>query len=320
MGGTPKEREPSISVIVVSHDHERYIGQCLDAIAAQTYRDFELVVLDDSSSDASAERAETWLANSDLNATLIVNERNRGICATLNRALEHTTGDLISYVSADDYYEPGKLERERDLLSRSDPAVAFVYSDMRVVDADGQMLASTWYPRDRYPTGAPEGRVFDQVIAGNFISAPTVMMRRSAIESVGGYDESMVYEDFDLWLRITDRFEVRYLPEVLANFRVLPTSLSHSPERTIDVRESRVRALSKWFGTSAPIDDVIARRAWAIGRRTIVDDPRRARGMLRPVLEHQPTLSRRAVYGASYVPGFGQVIRASIALRDRLKP
>ena len=258
----------------------------------------EVIVVDNASTDQTAAVALAMGA-------VVIAEPTRNIARARNTGARSAHGDTLFFLDADTLVPPTVLSRVARLMSEPrclGGAIDVRHGPSRV---SVRLYLRFWRIVGRL-AGMAQG-------AAQF-------WERERFLNLGGYDESMVYEDFDLWLRITDRFEVRYLPEVLANFRVLPTSLSHSPERTIDVRESRVRALSKWFGTSAPIDDVIARRAWAIGRRTIVDDPRRARGMLRPVLEHQPTLSRRAVYGASYVPGFGQVIRASIALRDRLKP
>src|SRR6478609_9224875 len=103
---------PQVTVIVVSYNHERFITGCLNSISAQTFTDFELVIIDDHSSDDSAARARDWVARSGLSARVIVNDESRGICANLNLALRESDSEFVSYVSADDAYEPKKLERQ----------------------------------------------------------------------------------------------------------------------------------------------------------------------------------------------------------------
>ena len=83
---------PAVSQIVFTYNHERFVEQCLDSVAAQTFDDFELIIIDDCSTDRTVERIESWLSESPLEARLVVNERNLGICATRNIALRALPG------------------------------------------------------------------------------------------------------------------------------------------------------------------------------------------------------------------------------------
>jgi glycosyltransferase involved in cell wall biosynthesis len=256
---------PAVSQLVTAYNHERFVEQCLDSIARQTFDDFELVIVDDCSTDRTVERIKAWLRNCPINARLVVNERHLGICATRNVALQHCHGEFLSSISADDYYEPDKIERQYRFWEELDRSVAAVFSNMRHVDERGREIGFG------YPSGYPpfEGRIFDRLIEHNFVKAPTVMSRRTALEEVGGYDESLFYEDFDMWLKLADRYEFRFVPGLLVNYRVLPSSAARNPAYAAVRHESRARVLLKWYGRDARTDEIIVRRAWKNGRRAL---------------------------------------------------
>ena len=202
-------RVPAISVIVGTYNHEPFVEESLDSVRRQSFRDFELIVIDDCSSDGTVDRIRAWSARSDVPITLIVNETNRGICASRNRALARARGKYVSTLSGDDVYEPDKLERQYCAFESYDERVAVVYSDITEIDAHGREVITTRQATPRVP---PEGEVFDDLVEQNFVRAPAVMVRRSALAEVGSYDESLAYEDDDMWLRLADRFEFRFCP------------------------------------------------------------------------------------------------------------
>jgi glycosyltransferase involved in cell wall biosynthesis len=306
---------PAISQIVLAYNHEPFVEQCLDSVAKQTFDDFELVIVDDCSTDRTVERIEAWLRNASLDARLVVNKRNLGACASHNIALQNCKGEFISSVSADDYYEPEKIERQQRFWEELDGSVAVLFSNVRRVDEHGRELGLA------YPTGCPpaEGRIFDRLIEGNFIIAPTAMARRTALEEVGGYDEALFYEDYDMWLRLSDRYEFRYVPGSLANYRILAYSHSQKPAHAAAMHESRARALLKWYGRGPDTDRVILRRAWKNGRRALAADRTRGRRVLQEVCATRPTLRHRAGVAASSVPGAGHVLAVAFAVADRVR-
>src|SRR6185436_13029888 len=125
---------------------------------------------------------------------------------------------------------------------------------------------------------AVDGWIFDNVLRSNHIPAPTVMVRRTVFDAVGPYDESLIYEDDDRWLRVSDRYRFRYLDRVVLNKRYLLTSLSHAARYHTARRRSRAELLLKWVGRDAETDAVISRRVWRNARRLLLDDPAKARG------------------------------------------
>jgi hypothetical protein len=172
-----------------------------------------------------------------------------------------------------------------------------------------------------YPSGAPpaEGRIFDRLIQGNFVTAGTVMARRSVLEEVGGFDESLFYDDYDMWLRLADRYEFRFVPALLANYRILASSMSRNPAHEEAMNESRARLLLKWLGRDPRTDAVILRRAWRNGLRVLAADRPRGGRVLGQVCAARPSLVRRLGVAASAIPGAGHALAVTFAVSDPLR-
>jgi glycosyltransferase involved in cell wall biosynthesis len=307
---------PAVSVCVTTYNHERFVEQCLDSIAHQTFDDFELVVVDDCSTDRTVERIEIWLGKTSLKAQLLVNNRNLGICASRNIGLRRCRGQFLSSVSGDDYYEPNKLEHQYRFFQTVDATTVAVFSNMRLVDEHGRECGVA------FPSGSPpaEGRIFDRLIGrGNFLPAPAVLVRRTALEETGGYDESLFYEDYDMWLRLADRYEFRFLAGLVANYRRLRTSASRNPAYSVAMNESRARILLKWYGRDPHTDEIVLRRAWSNGRRVLAGDRRRGRRVLQAVCSARPSLRRRVGVGLSAVPGAGKALAGVFVVADNLR-
>jgi glycosyltransferase involved in cell wall biosynthesis len=306
---------PAVTQVVHTYNHGRFVEQCLESVAKQTFDDFELVIVDDCSTDGTVERIRAWLSTRAMNVRLVVNERNLGICASRNIALRHARGEFVSSVAGDDYYEPDKIERQYRCWETLDGSVAAVFGNSRVVDVQGRELAVV------YPSGAPpaEGRIFDRLIQGNFVTAGTVMARRSVLEEVGGFDESLFYDDYDMWLRLADRYEFRFVPALLANYRILASSMSRNPAHEEAMNESRARLLLKWLGRDPRTDAVILRRAWRNDLRVLAADRPRGGRVLGQVCAARPSLVRRLGVAASAIPGAGHALAVTFAVSDPLR-
>jgi glycosyltransferase involved in cell wall biosynthesis len=301
---------PAVSLIVTTYNHERYVDDALQSVSRQTFRDFEIVVLDDCSTDGSVARVERWLPHAPVPVTFLRNERNLGICASRNRSTSHCRGEFVCALAADDFYEPDKIERQYEFFTTLGPEVAAVFTDMYVVVELGAPM-HRWFD-DRPPV---EGDIFRALLPGNFIPAPTVMTRRSALLDVGPYDESLTVEDYDMWLRLSDRYEFRYLPAALVSYRILATSLSRAPRWEVDRLESRVHALLKWH--AKPGDgDVAVDMAWRYARRAFALHRQRGLVLLAEVAACRPDVGRRLVVEAARMPGAQRAARAAFGVVD----
>lgn len=215
---------PAVTVIALCYNHERFVLDCLESIRAQSFQDFELIVTDDCSRDRSPQLIADWLAMHYPQARFIRHAVNRGICATLNEALAAARGTYISMIATDDVWLPHKLHSQVDLARTLGADTALIYGDAGQMDEEGNLLP-TRFIEAHHVADPPSGRIFGRLADGNFIPAMTTLIRRDALLAVGGYDERLNYEDFDMWLRLADRYAFAFQPEIVAHYRIVATSM-----------------------------------------------------------------------------------------------
>lgn len=247
---------PRVTVIVTSYNQADLVGQALDSVAAQTESDLELVVTDDGSADDSQGTIEAWLAQHDVQGTLVAADRNVGLPAMLNRALPLIRGEYVVVLNGDDWMEPDRLAVQAAALDVAPDAVGLVYSDLRVVDADGVPTGDIFPPSS---VERREGDVFLHIIQHPMIGMPSVMFRRAVLDRIGPWDESLVADDFDFLLRVAAAgYEFRYVPAVIVNYRQVEESLTSV--RGAELAEGRIRALQKLLGRNDETDRAVLER------------------------------------------------------------
>lgn len=253
--------EPSITAIVLTYQQARFVEECLDTLAAQTFSDWELVIADDASTDGAPDVALAWAERHGVPAKLVLHERNRGICATLNGAVDVAEGRYVAIIAADDHWEPEKFERQVAVLDANSDA-AVVYSDMAVMDEEAvRDDQRTWR------TSGASGHLFEQFLSGTMVGTATALIRRTSLESVGGFDEQLVFEDWDMWLRLAERYEFEFSGYVSAVYRERATSMSHGSEFRREILISSGELLQKWVGRSRREDRLIGEAMSKIGVR-----------------------------------------------------
>lgn len=199
---------PRVSVITPAHNSEAFLAEALRSVEAQTYRDWELVVADDASSDGTAAVAESF------GVKLVRTESNLGPAGARNLALEHARGELVVLLDADDYLLPEFLERQVAAYDAG-TNVGFVTSDARILGPEG--MSDVTY-RDLHPlTGELTLR---RLLERNPVFVSSLFPRR-LIDEVGPFDVDIRgAEDFDLWVRILERgYRAIVTPEPLAVYR-----------------------------------------------------------------------------------------------------
>jgi hypothetical protein len=202
---------PRVSVVLPVYNAERFVGEAIDSILGQTLADFELIVIDDGSTDDTP-RILADRVSRDPRIRLIARE-NRGLTPTLNEGLEGARGPFVAIMNADDIALPERLERQVAFLD-THPAVAAVGSQTRLMLADGTPGPSVSLPQ----TPADVRRFLPKASP---LAHPAVMFRRAAVVEVRGYRPQIEpAEDYDLWLRLADRHELANLPNVLLHYRV----------------------------------------------------------------------------------------------------
>jgi glycosyltransferase involved in cell wall biosynthesis len=216
----PRRDEPRVTVLLPVYNADRFLDRAIASILAQSFRDFELLAIDDGSQDASAARLEAHARRDP--RVRVVRREHAGIAATLNAGLSLARGEVVARMDADDVALPRRLELQVELLDR-EPDVVCVGGAYEVIDAKGRRITRVRPPcgSDEIEAAALEGR--------SPICHPAAMYRRRSVLAAGAYDVSVpVAQDYDLWLRLMDVGRLANLSEVVLQFRYHPGSLSES--------------------------------------------------------------------------------------------
>lgn len=276
---------PAVTVLAACYNHERFVIECLESIRAQTCQNFDLVVTDDGSRDGSQQLIADWLARHRPDAVFIRHAKNVGLCPTINEALAATRGQFISMIATDDAWEPDKIERQLACMRGLSTEVAVVYSNASRMDEAGAPLNGDFIEVHRPGIAPASGKIFPALADGNFIPAMSCLIRRSAVEAVGGYDERLTYEDYDMWLRLSARYEFVWLPGCVARYRIVSTSMVRTIFERPTANHSHTLLLihDKWLRSGLLSADQKRRwsqRVWEAAHSLYVHGDSRARAAL----------------------------------------
>jgi glycosyltransferase involved in cell wall biosynthesis len=213
---------PLISVCMPVHNAERYVCEAVESILAQTIGNFELLGLDDGSTDCSL-RILQRLAELDPRIRLI-SRPNKGLVTSLNELVDGARGGFLARMDADDIAMPERFEKQVDYL-RTHPECAVVGCRVWETDADGD-------PVTEYPTLSDHEEIdaFHVRLRGPALLDPSVMMRRAAVQAIGGYRNFAVSEEIDLYLRLAEQWRLGRVPDHLLKYRVHGANYSHNPK------------------------------------------------------------------------------------------
>ena len=215
--GTRGSQVPTISVLMSVYNDEEYLERAIESILNQTYRDFEFLITDDSSTDRSRSIIQQY-AERDDRIRGFVNAENRGLTKTLNDMIQRASGRFIARMDADDIARRHRFEKQVRVFDSERP-VDVVFGNTRFIDKRGTAVCVSWRP--------DENEVVEQLGTRCYIPHPTVMVRTAAIKEVDGYDESYwTGQDHDLWRRMKESGATfHYIPEVLLDYRLNPNSV-----------------------------------------------------------------------------------------------
>jgi GT2 family glycosyltransferase len=210
-----------VTVLMPVYNAERYLKLAIESILAQTFSDFEFLIVNDGSTDRSRQIISSYR---DPRIRYVENECNLGLTRTLNRGLHLAACDLIARQDADDVSYPDRLRRQVEFLD-AHPETALVGAQTRIIDEDGRPNGLRHYDR----CCEYESIRWD-LLFGNSFTHTSVMFRRKIVaDEMGGYDETFMYEqDYDLWSRVSCRYRVMNIPPVLVDYRIHPSSMSKS--------------------------------------------------------------------------------------------
>lgn len=225
---------PKVTVVCTCYNQAVYVQGALQSVAAQEYLgEIELIIIDNGSTDSSLKKIETWRAQnlSHLPSTLLAFPDNLGICKAFNQALAIAQGKYIIDLAADDRLLPGKITRQVMHFEQATEDTALLYSNGSFVDERGRVLADLYHRDTSAPfrgqipyTWARSGDVFLWNLQRHFIAPPTVLFRTQALKAINGYDESLLYEDWDCYIRLLRTGKALFVDEKLMHVTVLTQS------------------------------------------------------------------------------------------------
>lgn len=227
---------PTVSVVMPAYNAEKYICEAIDSILCQTYTDFEFIIINDCSTDRTE---EIILSYCDSRIVYLKNERNLGVAMSLNRGLEIARGEFIARMDADDISMPQRLEKQIDFMMRKSN-VAVLGSDIAIFNDKGT-LQTGW------SSDSPSRMKVDLFFSCG-LAHPSVMMRHDVIKELGGYDPDYNgLEDYELWCRVIEKYDITTLPDVLLKYRIHESQVTKNPtaEYGERFRKLKMRQLSQ---------------------------------------------------------------------------
>jgi len=202
-----------VSVIVPAYNAQAFIGETIQSVINQTYSDWEMLIVDDGSTDETAEVVKTYLGDPRIK---YFHQSNQERSAARNHGIRRASGEYIAFLDADDLWLPDKLRRQVDYLNNH-PEVGLCFTNRTLINSKGVPIPA---PKITVPLDKDQ---FSELLKVNFISNSTVMTTRSIVNRVGLFDESLPAfgsEDWDMWLRIARFYPIYFIDKPLMLYRV----------------------------------------------------------------------------------------------------
>ncbi len=213
-----------VSVIIPAYNAEDFIGKTLESVIAQTYRNLEILVIDDGSGDRTASIVEEYIQKD--SRIQLFHQTNAGVAAARNLGIEKSKGEFIAPIDADDIWYPQNIEKQVQCLVCASEEVGLVYSWSVDIDEEDK-------PTGTIRASRIQGQVYTTLLLHYFVgNASSVLIRRNCLEKLGLYNTTLKQkggqgvEDWEICLRIAERYEFRVVPEFLVGYRQLPNSMS----------------------------------------------------------------------------------------------
>lgn len=212
---------PKVSVIIPAYNSMKYLPETLESALNQSFQDFEVIVVNDGSSDETAE----WVSQLTDPRIKLISQENQGLSGARNTGIENASGEYLAFLDADDCWESTKLEKQV-LTLEDNPEVGLVYTWVALVNESGT-------PTGRIFKNYAENDVLENLIEHNIVECGSVaMVRRQCFENCGVFDRDLrsFVEDWDMWLRIASRYPFKVIKQPLVYYRQHSNSASKNWE------------------------------------------------------------------------------------------
>lgn len=246
--------EPFVSIVLPTFNRAASLPRSIHSVLEQTHTNFELLVVDDASTDDSEAVVQRF---ADARIRYLRQEYNKGAAAARNAGIQHARAGLIAFQDSDDEWLPDKLARQVARLLEAPPKVGLVYCAYCRLSAEG--------PPSRFPPGhvqPKEGDIHRALLRESFVGTPTILVRRECLDAVGGFDEQLPrFQDWELMIRLSARFEVGFIDEALVRAHDADANISAGHDDALERAERHILEKHRELFRRAG-NDVLAHRLW----------------------------------------------------------
>ncbi len=242
---------PRVSVIIPAFNYGHFLPEALDSVLAQSFQDFEIIVVDDGSTDTTQEAVSAYIKKNPKRIRYFYQD-NKGPAAARNKGIREARGEYIAFLDADDLWLPKKLDLQIDRF-QNNPNCGLVYTGYYLMNECGAIQGI--YSMQPVPKEIIKKRI---LLTNPMAGTPTIMVRKSCFEKVGYFDEDLVSaEDWDMWLRIIRKYDFAHVREPLVKVRLHKESQSFFGEKNL---RNGLRVLDKLFSDASLRKDRLLRR------------------------------------------------------------
>lgn len=224
---------PRVSIIIPTYNRATSIGRTIQSVLNQSYSDFEVIIVDDNSSDNIQEILSDY---DDSRIKYIKHQINRGAPAARNTGIENAKGEFFALLDDDDEWFPQKLEKQIEVFDSMGKNVGMVYSGYEIASNEGKIV------KELFP--GLKGDLFNVLLKSNIIGSPTNLIKRECFEKIHCDETLKSCQDWDLWLQISKNYEIEYVPEILARYNLSDSSISRN---NISVLIGHEQILTKYY-------------------------------------------------------------------------
>lgn len=216
-----EHKTPRVSVITPTYNRAAFLGEAIDSVLAQTFDGFEMIIVDDGSTDGTRQLVERYVDDPRIRYFY---QENQGQSVARNRGIVESKGEFICFLDSDNAWFPEKLTQSLAAFE-ADPEADIVYGDNVVIDEHGKEIS-------RNVMAKYSGHITAQLLKDNCVSMNTTMTRRQCFETMGGFNPGdRLAEDYGLWLRFSTRYSFRHVAEFLGKYRVMDDQISSDKDK-----------------------------------------------------------------------------------------
>jgi glycosyltransferase involved in cell wall biosynthesis len=205
-----------VTVLMGSYNHERYISEAIASVLNQTFKDLELIIIDDCSHDSSPDIIRKYQAQ-DSRVKPIFHSQNMGIARGANDGLKEAKGKYLSFIGSDDLWMPNKLEKQLELIQKNEDKI--LWSEGEIIDGDGALTGQVMTQLLCSPK-KPDGNIFQQLLREDFIFGQSTLLKTEYAQEVAFNESLRFVNDHQFFVELSKKHEFIFVPEALAKYRM----------------------------------------------------------------------------------------------------